>query len=205
MIRRSRVGEKRYNILTNNCEHFCNWCIDGVSGTGQVTNATAQATAPVLGSAAAGAGMAAAGAGAFTAATGGAGMMSTLATVGSAVGGGAMAGIGVIGGAGGGLATIIANNTIFSDKPEDDASEKRRKDAGRVGTTIGAAAGTAGALTMVVTSAAAGTAGGAAITSGLAGIGAILGGGMVAGAATVVAAPAVIALGIGSLFYAIFD
>ena len=24
---RSRVGENRYAILTNNCEHFCEWCV----------------------------------------------------------------------------------------------------------------------------------------------------------------------------------
>jgi hypothetical protein len=23
---RSRLGERRYNLLKNNCEHFCNWC-----------------------------------------------------------------------------------------------------------------------------------------------------------------------------------
>lgn len=25
---RSRLGESRYRILTNNCEHFCNWCLN---------------------------------------------------------------------------------------------------------------------------------------------------------------------------------
>ena len=24
---RSRLGEDRYRLLTNNCEHFCNWCL----------------------------------------------------------------------------------------------------------------------------------------------------------------------------------
>ena len=24
---RSRVGEDRYDLLTNNCEHFCEWCL----------------------------------------------------------------------------------------------------------------------------------------------------------------------------------
>lgn len=23
----SRVGENRYHVLTNNCEHFCEWCV----------------------------------------------------------------------------------------------------------------------------------------------------------------------------------
>ena len=26
---RLRVGENRYRLLTNNCEHFCEWCISG--------------------------------------------------------------------------------------------------------------------------------------------------------------------------------
>ena len=26
---RARLGEDRYNLLTNNCEHFCEWCVRG--------------------------------------------------------------------------------------------------------------------------------------------------------------------------------
>jgi len=26
---RSRAGEDRYRLLTNNCEHFCEWCVRG--------------------------------------------------------------------------------------------------------------------------------------------------------------------------------
>ena len=33
---RSRLGENRYNVLRNNCEHFCNWCISGRSRSIQV-------------------------------------------------------------------------------------------------------------------------------------------------------------------------
>jgi hypothetical protein len=32
----SRVGESQYKILSNNCEHFCNWCISGNSYSAQV-------------------------------------------------------------------------------------------------------------------------------------------------------------------------
>jgi len=28
---RSRLGENDYRLLTNNCEHFCNWCVSGVN------------------------------------------------------------------------------------------------------------------------------------------------------------------------------
>ena len=33
---RSRIGENDYRLLTNNCEHFCNWCLNGVSHSAQV-------------------------------------------------------------------------------------------------------------------------------------------------------------------------
>ncbi len=33
---RSRVGEDRYRILHNNCEHFCEWCVHGKSRSYQV-------------------------------------------------------------------------------------------------------------------------------------------------------------------------
>jgi hypothetical protein len=33
---RSRVGEDRYGLFTNNCEHFCEWCLHGVSLSYQV-------------------------------------------------------------------------------------------------------------------------------------------------------------------------
>lgn len=33
---RSRLGEDRYQLLTNNCEHFCSWCVTGVARSEQV-------------------------------------------------------------------------------------------------------------------------------------------------------------------------
>jgi HRAS-like suppressor 3 len=33
---RQRLGENDYRLLTNNCEHFCNWCVSGVSHSAQV-------------------------------------------------------------------------------------------------------------------------------------------------------------------------
>ena len=32
----SRLGEDRYRLLTNNCEHFCTWCVRGVGRSDQV-------------------------------------------------------------------------------------------------------------------------------------------------------------------------
>ncbi len=33
---RSRLGENKYHVLRNNCEHFCNWCVSGRSRSIQV-------------------------------------------------------------------------------------------------------------------------------------------------------------------------
>lgn len=33
-----RLGEQHYNLLTRNCEHFVNWCIDGVESSRQIDN-----------------------------------------------------------------------------------------------------------------------------------------------------------------------
>jgi hypothetical protein len=33
---RSRLGENDYQVLRNNCEHFCNWCVSGRSHSKQV-------------------------------------------------------------------------------------------------------------------------------------------------------------------------
>ncbi|MGN6318676.1 lecithin retinol acyltransferase family protein [Trinickia sp.] len=33
---KSRLGEDRYRLLTNNCEHFCTWCVRGVGRSEQV-------------------------------------------------------------------------------------------------------------------------------------------------------------------------
>jgi hypothetical protein len=30
------VGEDRYRVLTNNCEHFCEWCLRGEARSYQV-------------------------------------------------------------------------------------------------------------------------------------------------------------------------
>jgi hypothetical protein len=33
---RSRLGEDHYRLLSNNCEHFCTWCVDGKGRSEQV-------------------------------------------------------------------------------------------------------------------------------------------------------------------------
>lgn len=38
---RSRLGEKRYRLFTNNCEHFAEWCLHGVARSFQAETALA--------------------------------------------------------------------------------------------------------------------------------------------------------------------
>jgi Lecithin retinol acyltransferase len=40
---RSRLGENDYQVLRNNCEHFCNWCTSGRSHSTQVESTLASA------------------------------------------------------------------------------------------------------------------------------------------------------------------
>ena len=37
---RSRLGERGYDLLRNNCEHFCNWCLVGEPRSAQVESLT---------------------------------------------------------------------------------------------------------------------------------------------------------------------
>jgi hypothetical protein len=39
---RSRIGENRYRLLSNNCEHFTEWCVGGRSRSRQVEELTAR-------------------------------------------------------------------------------------------------------------------------------------------------------------------
>ena len=36
---RTRMGERQYNLVRNNCEHFCNWCTGGSAVSAQVRRA----------------------------------------------------------------------------------------------------------------------------------------------------------------------
>lgn len=38
---KSRLGENRYGLLSNNCEHFSTWCVHGVARSAQVDRITA--------------------------------------------------------------------------------------------------------------------------------------------------------------------
>ncbi len=83
----SRIGDKEYHLVVNNCEHFATWCCTGRSSSQQVRGAgsltphgaiagsTVAATTGVVGAMGAVSGLS------------GAGIMSGLATAGGVVGG----------------------------------------------------------------------------------------------------------------------
>ena len=43
----SRLGEDQYNLVTNNCEHFVSWCIDGSSSSRQVSRTMTALASPL--------------------------------------------------------------------------------------------------------------------------------------------------------------
>ena len=45
---RSRLGENRYHIIRNNCEHFCEWCLNGVSRSRQLESLPARLGASAI-------------------------------------------------------------------------------------------------------------------------------------------------------------
>jgi hypothetical protein len=199
-----RLGENRYSVAGNNCEHFVEWCITGKWQSLQVDTGVNLVSGGSSAAAGAGALSVVSSAGAV-AGLSGSGIMSGLATVGSVVGGGAVAGAGVLAGVGGlGMATIM-NNTVLKDDDSLPEDEQEARQAGRAATYAGAAAGTAGGVAAISV---AGTTAGlsaAGITSGLAAIGGTVGGGMAAGTAVVAAAPVAAAAAVGYGAYKVWQ
>lgn len=199
---RSRLGEALYSVTANNCEHFCNWCIDNNHHSTQVDLGTAGSSAvssTAVGLAARGI-VSASGA---VVGTSGAGVMSGLASVGGVVGGGAVAGVGVAAGLPALAMASLINNTVLADNPALSDEERGARSLGRKATYVGAAGGVAGSIATI--SAAGTTAGlsGAGIASGLAAIGGTVGGGMTAGVVIATAAPVAAAAAVGVGLYKI--
>jgi hypothetical protein len=193
---KSRLGESDYNLLFNNCEHFATWCKTGLQDSEQVKNAGAVAGG------ASGSGVAIAASLGVVSATGavaglsGAGIMSGLAAVGGVVGGGAVAGVGVLGAAPG-LVAKVAMDQVLKDDSSLPSDEREAREIGRNMTTVGAVAGTAGAVGAIAASGSIAGLSAAGITSGLAAVGGVVGGGMAAGVCITAAAPVVAAAAVG--------
>lgn len=192
---RSRVGENHYSVWANNCEHFCEWAINGRHDSDQIDIATGGGGSTVASIA----GLAARGvvaAGGSVAGLSGAGIMSGLASAGAVVGGGAVAGLGVLGAVPGLAGASLLNSTVLKDNPGLDTDERESRSVGRAASYAGAVAGTAGSIGAV---SALGTAGlsAAGISSGLATIGGVVGGGMASGVVLATAAPVAAAAAVG--------
>ena len=191
----SRLGENKYKLLFNNCEHFATWCKTGRHQSEQVKDGASTTAGGVGGGAAIAAGIGLVSAAGEVAGVSGAGIMSGLATTGGVVGGGAVAGIGVVGVAPA-VITVGAMCYVLRDDPVLHEAEREARRIGRWATVGGAAAGGAGAIGAVAVTGTAGL-GAAGITSGLAAVGSTVGGGMLAGVAVSAALPAVVAAGAG--------
>lgn len=185
---RSRLGEDAYSVWGNNCEHFVEWCIDGLHQSDQVDGGVNLAGGGLSFAAARG-GVGVVGVAGSVAGLSGSGIMSGLASVGAVVGGGAVAGVGVLGGTGGLGMAVLLNNTVLKedDRLPDDEREARR--AGRVASYTGVATGTAASVASISVAGSVAGLSGSGIASGLAAIGATVGGGMAAGVALTVATP----------------
>jgi Lecithin retinol acyltransferase len=199
----SRLGESEYNLLFNNCEHFAVWCKTGQHKSEQVKNVGASTGGASVSGAAVAGSIGIVGATGAAVGLSGAGIMSGLATVGSIVGGGAVAGVGVLGAAPG-LIAKVAMDQVLQDDENLTSDERSAREVGRHMTTVGAVAGSAGAVGAIATCGSVAGLSAAGITSGLAAVGGVVGGGMAAGVAITVAAPAVAAASIGFGAYSIW-
>lgn len=195
----SHLGSGNYHLLFNNCQHFARWCATGDHVSEQVDAAVATTGTAVAPVAAASVGINMVASAGLVTGLSGPGIMSGLAAYGANVGGGAVAGMVVLG-----TAPALASVTIMHRalREDDDlpGAERAARTAGRRGSAAGAVAGSLGGVAAVSALGVPGLSA-AGITSALAAIGKIFGGGMAAGTMVVVAAPAVAAALLGYLMY----
>jgi Lecithin retinol acyltransferase len=186
---RSWLDKDGYHWLANNCEHFCNWAIDGVHESGQVEHGSVVAGSGLSGVMGIAGPAAVAGIGGAAGLSGGAATMKGLATVG-ALAGGTVGGIATAGLLAGAATATLVNSTLLASHENHPDEEAGARKAGRAATIAAIPVGTAAGIMAIGTASASGAVGAAAVTSGLAGIGSLVGGGMLAGVGVTVAAPA---------------
>ena len=195
----SQFGEGNYHLLFNNCQHFARWCATGDRVSEQVDAAAATAVTTVTPVAAASVGISLVGSAGLVSGLSGPGIMSGLASFGAIVGGGAVAGMMVLGTAPA-LTSVASMRRALREDEDLPTAERAARTAGRHGSAAGAVAGSLGSVAVVSALGVPGLSA-AGISSGLAAIGAAFGGGMAAGTMAVVAAPAITAAVLGYLIY----
>jgi Lecithin retinol acyltransferase len=195
----SQLGAGNYHLLFNNCQHFARWCATGDHLSEQVDAAAATTGTAVAPMAAASVGINMVASAGLVTGLSGPGIMSGLASYGAIVGGGAVAGMVVLGTAPALTSVAIMRRALREDDDLPEA-ERTARTAGRRGSVAGAVAGSLGSVAAVSALGVPGLSA-AGISSGLAAIGTTFGGGMAAGTMAVVAAPAVAAAIVGYLIY----
>jgi len=192
------VGERNYDILFNNCEHFATYCKLGKSKSGQVKDTTYKIGGGVGTAVGTVAGIGTVASAGAVSGLSGAGVMSGLAAIGP---GGVIGGITTLAAAPA-IAANVAVNKILGDDTSLTSDEREARKAGRVAAKAGTVVAAGGSVVAISSAGATAGLSGAGITSGLATIGGT--GGMVAGTAIAVAAPAVAAVAIGIGIYKAF-
>ena len=197
IVRRAEtmIGTTGYNLFFNNCEHLASWCVTGASESRQVEHFTAVGSVSIV----------TVSSGVLTkevlalagkvSGLSGPGVLSALSATGELFGGGAVAGLYLLGLVPAGLG-VAAVFYVARDKPHVTDNGRRAREVAR-GVALVTALLT-GVVAMGFLSAAGKAKGlsGPGISSGLASIGNTAGsGGMVSGASVLVAAP-VIATGV---------
>lgn len=112
----SRFGEGNYNLIFNNCQHFARWCATGDHESEQVRSVTATTRTvitPALATALTGTVIGPAG---LVTGLSGPGIMSGLATYGALAGGGAVAGLVVLGTAPALTSVAIMHHALRKDE-----------------------------------------------------------------------------------------
>jgi Lecithin retinol acyltransferase len=128
----TRFGEDHYCVVSNNCQHFVEWCVMGIHRSGQVAARTGVAAGAV------------AAAGAVSGLTA-PGIASGLSAIGTVAGGAAAAGI-VVGAAPALAMTGLLTRTIYRQNPCQPKSERMAR---RIGAATTAAVGMAGAASII--------------------------------------------------------
>jgi hypothetical protein len=195
------VGKSDYNLFTNNCEHLASWCVTGERESRQVEQySMSSGVTVVLVSASVLTPKLLDSAGKMTGVSG-PGVLSALASTGSLVGGGAVAGLYFLGLVTAGLSTAAVFH-VARDKPHLTDVERRARAVAR-GTALITAL-LIGSILLEVLSKSGKVKGfsGPGISSGLASIGKAIGsGGMVSGVTVLVATPVVAVTALSTLAY----
>lgn len=191
---RSRISESSYCILSNNCEHFCLWCIydEHCSEQVDIGSQALNLGMSVAGSAIAKSALSAAGAVKGLSASGIMSGLRSLSFSGSAAGGLVNGPLAV-----GTVAAFAIGRTLLRDRDGMSEHERESRRLGRFASHVGSFGAAAASISCVSAFGSVAGLSGAGVASGLAAVGSVVGGGMAAGTVLIMTAPAVAAVAAG--------